>query len=277
MSQLIPFEGEHLIRRIWHKDEWYYSIVDVIAFLTESPNPSSYWFQMKRQVQSEGFTRVREEVVSLPLQAKDKKFRNTDTCNRQTLLRLIQSIPSPKAEPLKEWLAQVGEERLEEIEHPEAAIERVREAYRKKGYEEDWIEQRIQNDLVRNDLTDEWKARGAKEGIEYAMLTNAISEGTFSLTVSAYKEYKLLPAKANLRDHMDTMELVLCSLGEATATLYHRTRNSQGFDELHEDTRSAGKLAGDTRLRIEEETNTKVISRNNKLNLIGKPKKKGKS
>jgi DNA-damage-inducible protein D len=171
--------------------------------------------------------------------------------------------------------AQVGEERLEEIENPEAALERVRATYRAKGHDDAWIEERIKNDLVRNELTDEWHERGAKEGVEYAILTNEISKGTFDLTVQAYKQYKLLPAKENLRDHMTTIELVLCSLGEATATIYHRNRDSQGFPHLKRDATDAGRTAGKARKVIEGDIGESIISQENHLTLKkGKEKEK---
>lgn len=260
---------QQTIRRVWHNDEWYYSIVDVIAVLTESSNPRNYWNMLKTRATSEGFDEAMADIVPLKLKSADNRFRLTETANRATLLRIIQSIPSPRAEPFRLWLAQVGDERLEEIEHPEAAIERVRELYRARGHDEAWIEARIRNDLARNELTDEWHDRGAKEGVEYAILTNEISEGTFNLTVQAYKQYKLLPKTANLRDHMTTMELVLCSLGEATATLYHRNRDSQGFPALKRDAHDAGTTAGKARQVIETDLGESVVSQSNHLALPG--------
>ena len=263
---------QNQLRRVWHKGEWYYSIADVITILTDSKNPPVYWSNLKARARSEGFDEALVQIEQLKLKsATDGRFRLTDTANRQTLLRIIQSIPSPKAEPFRLWLAQVGEERFEEIENPEAALERVRATYRAKGYDDAWIEERIKNDLVRNELTDEWRERGAKAGVEYAILTNEISQGTFDLSVQAYKQYKLLPTKENLRDHMTTIELVLCSLGEATATLYHRNRDSQGFPALKKDAGDAGELAGRTRREIEANIGESVVSRENRLGL-----KKGK-
>jgi DNA-damage-inducible protein D len=262
---------QKLIRRVWHKDEWYYSIIDVLAVLTDSTNPRNYWFMLKARAKTEGFDETLVQIEPLKLKSPDGRFRVTDTANRQTLLRILQSVPSPKAEPFRLWLAQVGEERLEEIENPEVALDRVRATYRAKGYDDAWIEERIKNDVVRNELTDEWQERGAKEGVEFAVLTNEISKGTFDLTVQAYKQYKLLPAKENLRDHMTTIELVLCSLGEATATIYHRNRDSQGFPALKRDATDAGRTAGKARKVIEEDIGESVISRENHLTL-----KKGK-
>lgn len=225
------FEQKQL-RRVWHNGEWYYSVTDVIAILTDSTNPRVYWSKLKERASSEGFEETLTHIEPLKLKSTDGRFRLTDTADRQTLLRIIQSIPSPRAEPFRLWLAQVGEERLEEIEHPEIAIERVRAMYKAKGYDDAWIDARIKNDLIRNELTDEWKERGARVGMEYAILTNEITKGTFGFTVQTYKEYKLLPARANLRDHMTPIELALTSLSEATAITYHRNRNSQGFPEL---------------------------------------------
>lgn len=258
---------QNQLRRVWHKGEWYYSVTDVIAILTDSTNPRSYWGKLKERAKSEGFDEALVQIEALKLKSRDGRFRLTDTANRQTLLRIIQSIPSPKAEPFRLWLAQVGEERFEEIENPEAALDRIRATYRAKGYDDAWIEERIKNDLVRNELTDEWGERGAKEGVEYAILTNEISQGTFDLSVQAYRQYKLLPARENLRDHMTTIELVLCSLGEATATLYHRNRESQGFPALRRDASDAGILAGHTRREIEQNIGESIVSRENRLDL----------
>lgn len=223
------------------------------------------WSQLKERAKSEGFQESLASIEPLKLKSPDGRFRLTDTANRQTLLRLIQSVPSPRAEPFRLWLAQVGEERLEEIEHPEAAIERVREMYRAKGYDDAWIEARIKNDLIRNELTDEWKERGAKEGVEYAILTNELSKGTFGLTVQAHKDYKLLPTRANLRDHMTPIELALTSLSEATAITYHRERDSQGFPALKRDATDAGEAAGDARRALEARMGRPVVSRENSL------------
>ena len=263
-KELALFEQKP-VRRIWHKEEWYYSIIDVIAVLTGSPNPRNYWSMLKGRLQKEGFDEAIAAIEQLKLKSSDNRFRLTDTANRQTLLRLIQSIPSPNAEPFRVWLAQVGEERLEEIEHPEIALERVRATYKAKGYDDAWIEARIRNDLIRNELTDEWKERGAQAGIEYAILTNELSKGTFDLTVQAYKEYKLLPLRANLRDHMTPIELALTSLSEATAITYHQSRDSQGFSALHRDTKDAGELAGRTRKEIEQNIGDSIVSRSNHL------------
>lgn len=265
-QDLSIFEQKQL-RRIWHKGEWYYSIIDVIAILTDSPQPRVYWARLKERIKSEGFNEALAQIDQLKLKSPDGRFRLTDTANRQTLLRLIQSIPSPRAEPFRLWLAQVGEERFEEIENPEATLERVRATYKAKGYDDAWIEARIKNDLIRNELTDEWMERGAKADTEYAILTNELSKGTFGLTVAAYKNYKLLPTRVNLRDHMTPIELALTSLSEATAITYHRERDSQGFPALRRDATDAGRTAGKARKAIEEDMGHSVVSQENYLHL----------
>ena len=179
------------IRRIWHKDEWYYSVIDVIAFLTGTKNPQSYWSVLKTRMKSEGFDEALH-IEQFRLQAADHRFRLTDSMNRQGVLRLIQSIPSAHVEPLRQWLAEVGEERLVEIEHPEEALGKVRARYRAEGRDEAWIEERIKNDLIRNELTDEWKDRGVTTQTHFAILTNELNQGTFVISVRAYKQYKLL-------------------------------------------------------------------------------------
>ncbi len=268
---ILPLFEQKPLRRVWHKGEWYYSLVDVIAVLTDSPNPRNYWNVLKSRLKKEGFDDTLAQIERLKLKSSDNRLRETDTANRQTLLRVIQSIPSPQAEPFRLWLAEVGEERFEEIENPEIALERVRATYRAKGYDDNWIEQRIKNDVIRNELTDEWKERGAKEGIEYAILTNEIQQGTFELSIQAHKQYKLLPTKSNLRDHMSGVELALISLGEATATMFHRERDSQSFRKLKQDATDAGNAAGAARKALEKRVGHSVIS---KQNYLPKPKTK---
>ena len=239
----------------------------MVAVLTDSDRARKYWSDLKTRAKTEGLDEAVVQIVEIRLKSPDGKFRLTDTANRQTLLRIIQSIPSPRAEPFKLWLAQVGEERLEEIEHPEAAIERVRATWKAKGYDDAWIEARIKNDLIRNELTDEWQERGAKIGLEYAILTNELTKGTFGFSVQTYKEYKLLPVKANLRDHMTPIELALTSLSEATAITNHRERDSQGFEKLKQDVIDAGRTTGKARKAIEEDRGKPVVSSENYLHL----------
>jgi len=258
------FEKQEL-RRIWHKGEWYYSVIDVVAILSNSKQPRPYWANLKKRIKTEGFEESLLELEVFKLRSSDGRFRETDTAKRQTLLRIIQSIPSPTAEYFRLWLAEVGEQRFEEIENPQIALERMRQNYRAKGYEQEWIEQRIKTDLIRNELTDEWKERGAKEGIQYAVLTDEINKGTFEFSIEAHKNYKLLPSKANLRDHMTNVELALISLGEATATMLHQERDSQGFLDLKKDSQQAGQAAGEARKVIENTVGHSVVSPQNFL------------
>ncbi len=255
------------IRRAWHNGEWHFAIVDIISFLLpDNSRPDNYWRVLKNRLHDkEEAQETLDSIKQLRLQAKDRKFRLTDVATRQVIFRLLQSIPSPRVEPFKLWLAQVGEERFEEIEHPEQAIERIRQTYRAKGYDDVWIEERIKNDLTRNALTDEWKGRGAKEGTEFAILTATIHEGTFDITIQTHKKYKLLPTKANLRDHMTHLELALTSLSEATAITLHQDRDSQGFIELKQDATDAGEFGGETRQRLEERIGHSVVSSQNYL------------
>jgi len=268
-KNLIAFEGSEGIRnvrRVWHNKEWYYSIIDLVGVLTDSLEPRKYWNTIKARAATEGFEETIQQVVQLRLKSPDGKFRLTDTATRQTMLRIIQAIPSPRAEPVRLWLAKVGDERIEEIENPEAALDRVRTTYRAKGHDDPCIEGRIKNDIIRNGLTDEWKERGAK-GADYSILTNVISEGTFDISVEAHKKYKLLPAtpKINLRDHMTYLELALSSLGEATAVTLHQNREGQGFSELHRDATEAGEVGGEARKSIEHRIGQSVVSPTNHL------------
>ncbi len=276
-QKLDVLENAPQIRRIWHKErqEWLYSIVDVIAFLTDSPKPSNYWHAMRtRMIHNEGVQETLSQIEEIPMKSVDGRFRKTVAANRQTLLRLIQSIPSPKAEPFKLWLAQVGEERIEEIEHPEDILEKIRDKYRRLGRSEEWIEERIRNDLIRNELTDEWRDRGAQDGVEFAVLTNTLSKGTFGVSVQVHKSYKQLPGRENLRDHMTPMELVLCSLSEVTATTLHRKNESQGFVALQQDTVEAGHTAGQARELVEKTIGEPVLSSHNFLADPSAPQKK---
>src|SRR3989338_6383194 len=223
-SQLIVFQDKK-IRRLLHQGEWYFSVVDVIEALTDSPSPRQYWGVLKgRESQLLTF------CLQLKLPSADGKFYATDCANTKNMFRIIQSIPSPKAEPFKQWLAQVGYERVEEIQNPELAQARMKELYNAKGYSDDWIEKRVRGIAVRQELTDEWKKRGVKEDKEYAILTNEISKATFGKTVEEYKQLKGLK-KENLRDHMDDLELIFSMLGEASTTKIARKKDAQGFVE----------------------------------------------
>ncbi len=216
---LVVFQGKK-IRRMWYDSQWYFSIVDVVAALTESTVPRRYWSDLKAKLTEEGFE-LYEKIVQLKLLSSDGKYYETDCANTQCMFRIIQSIPSPKAEPFKQWLAQVGYERVQEIENPELAQVRMKEFYKAKGYSDDWIEKRARGIAIRQELTDEWKERGVKEDREYAILTNVISKAAFGKTVDEYKHFKGLQ-RENLRDHMNDLELIFTMLGEnLERTLQH--------------------------------------------------------
>ena len=219
MSNLILFESKR-IRRAWNEEEqkWYFSIADIVAVLTDSVDPGAYWRKLKERLKAEGNETV-TNCHGLKMEAADGKMRLTDVADTEQLLRIIQSIPSPKAEPFKRWLAKVGYERLEEIENPELAAKRMRDIYKQKGYSEEWIEKRMRGIAVRDELTEEWKQRGIKEQIEFAILTADISKATFGMTPAEYKSFKELDnPKDNLRDHMNDLELIFTMLGEASTT-----------------------------------------------------------
>lgn len=263
------------IRRIWHNNTWYYVIVDVIAYvLPDLKDHANYWRVLKNRLRNEdGAKETLESILSFKLKARDGRMRLTDTCDRVSIFRILQSIHTPRIEPFKQWLAKTGDERIEEIEHPEMALDRVRADLRAKGHDEKWIEERIKSDLIRNDLTDEWKERGAEEGMEFAILTNEIHQGTFDISIQAHKKYKLLPTKTNLRDHMTHLELALTSLSEATAITLHQNRDSQGFPELKRDATDAGAIGGDARRMIEQRINQPVVS---SQNFLDRPKERQK-
>lgn len=223
-TSIILFEGKR-VRHVWHNNQWHFSVIDVIEVLTDSENPRRYWSDLKRKLKVEGYAELYENIVQLKLESSDGKKYLTDTADTTTLLRIIQSIPSPKAEPFKRWLAEVGNQRLQEIENPEPAMERMKALYEAKGYPKEWIDARMRGITIRNELTDEWEQRGAHEGRDYAILTNEIAQATFGMGVQEHKLYKGLQ-RENLRDHMTDLELILTMLGEATATVIHRERDS---------------------------------------------------
>ena len=237
-NRLAVFEGKH-IRKAFHDGQWWFVVIDIVEVLTESSIPKRYWSDLKRKLASEGFTEVSEKIVQLKMLAPDGKMRLTDCANTETMFRIIQSIPSPRVEPLKRWLARVGKERIDEIENPELAMARMQELYEKKGYPKEWIDKRLRGIAVRQDLTDEWKNRGSSTSLEYAILTNEIMHGAFDLKVEEYKQVKGLE-RENLRDHMTDIELILTMLGEATTTKLHRDRDSQGFEPLKKDAKDGG-------------------------------------
>ncbi|MCE5318862.1 MAG: Bro-N domain-containing protein [Parachlamydia sp.] len=265
--KLIVFE-DNKIRRILHNGEWHFSIIDVVEVLSGSSNPRRYWSDLKRQLaENEGFTQLYGKIVQLRLEASDGKKYETDTANTEIIFRIIQSIPSPKAEPFKRWLAKVGYERVQEIEDPELATQRTRAIYKAKGYSDEWIEKRMRGIAIREELTDEWDKRGVKIQREYAILTAEISKATFGMTPSEYMKHKNL-GQENLRDHMTDLELIFSMLGEAATKEIAVSQNAQGFDENKVAAKTGGKIAGDARHQLEQESGKPIISKENYLNTI---------
>jgi len=272
----IKLFAQKQIRTHWNEDEekWYFSIIDVIEILTESPRPRKYWNALKTKLIDEG-SEVSHKLGRLKMEATDGKMRMTDVADTEQLLRLIQSIPSPKAEPFKLWLAKVGYERIEETEDPEKAFDRAMETYLRKGYSKNWINQRLKSIEVRKDLTDEWDLRGVKKGLEYAILTNEIIEAWAGLTTKEYKNLKDLK-KENLRDNMTNLELVLSMLAEATTTEISKEKKPKTFLENKKIAKQGGTIAGNTRKEIEEKIGKNVISPLNAKELGEKSKDENK-
>lgn len=262
-TKLVVFKDKK-IRRVLHNGEWWFSIIDVIEALTNNERPRKYWNDLKKKLLQEGCEQLSEKIGQLKLPASDGKLYATDCANTETMLRIIQSIPSPKAEPFKRWLAKVGYERVQEIEDPELATARTRELYRAKGYSEVWIEKRMRGIAVRAELTEEWKNRNVGEAPEYAILTAEISKAAFGMTPTEYKEFKGLE-RENLRDHMTDLELIFSMLGEAATTEIARKQDAQGFGENRVAARKGGKIAGDAREKLEAETGEKVSTTENYL------------
>lgn len=252
------------IRTAWdaEKEEWYFSIVDVISVLTGTDNPRRYWSDLKRKLKKEGAVELYDKIVQFKMTAPDGKKRLTDVADTEQLLRIIQSVPSPKAEPFKAWLAMVGRERIEETIDPEQAIDRALETYLKKGYSEEWVHQRLLAIRIRNELTDEWKNRGVKKGREYAILTDEITRAWAGITTRQYKQLKGL-RKENLRDNMSDLELVLTMLAEASATDISKTAKPQGFSQNQQVARQGGEVAGIARQALEDRTGRPVITSQN--------------
>ena len=259
---LVVFEDKN-IRRTWFNDEWWFSVVDIIEVLTNSSRPRKYWSDLKSKLQEEGFE-PSEKIGQLKLLAEDGKMRLTDCVSTKNSFRLIQSIPSPRAEPFKQWLAQVGYDRVQEIQDPELAQQRMKQLYRAKGYSDDWIEKRVRGIAVRDELTDEWKERGVTQEKEFAILTSEISKATFDMTPSEYKRFKGLK-KENLRDHMNDLELIFTMLGEKVSTEITRTEDVQGYTEVEGAAKRGGRVAGNARKETEQELGRKVSSENNYL------------
>ena len=261
-TQIAIFRGKN-IRKIMFQKEWWFSVVDICEILTDSPDSGAYWRKLKQRLIEE-----ESEVVTfchgLKLLAPDGKMRETDCANTEGMFRIVQSIPSPKVEPIKRWLAKTGYERIQEIENPELATKRTKLLYKLKGYPEDWIEKRMRGIAIREELTGEWQKRGAKEDRDFEILTAEISQATFGIKPNEYKKLKGLK-RENLRDHMDDFELILTMLGERTTTEIHRTKDSQGLPRLKDDARLGGEVAGTARKQIERRIKRPIVSKANFL------------
>ncbi len=262
-TKISIFKGKN-IRKTINKDEWWFSIIDIIEALTESDRARKYWNDLKKKLVNEGYSEVSEKIGQLKLEAPDGKMRETDCANTETLFRIIQSIPSPKAEPFKRWLAKVGYERVQEIENPELATKRTKILYKLKGYPDDWIEKRMRGIAIREELTDEWQKRGAKEQRDYEILTAEISKATFGVTPNEYKKLKNLK-RENLRDHMDDFELIFTMLSERATTEIHRTEDSKGVVKLRSDAKAGGDIAGGARKKLEKRLGRSIVTKKNFL------------
>ena len=265
-NEIKLFEGNQ-IRSIWdnEREEWYFSIVDIVGVLTESENPRRYWSDLKRKMKDEeGAVQLYENIVQLKMKATDGKMRSTDVADMQGVFRIIQSIPSPKAEPFKMWLSEVGKERIDEIIDPELTIDRALSTYLQKGYTREWINQRLQAIQVRRELTDTWQDHGVEEGKEYAILTNEITKAWSGMTTRQYKDYKGLK-KQNLRDNMTTTEIILNMLAEAATKDIANATHPQGLEENKKVAKDGGSIAGNARREIEERTGKPVITSKNAI------------
>lgn len=263
-NNLVPFEGEK-IRKLWHNEQWYFSVVDIISVLTDSKNANRYWSDLKRKLEKESGQSY-DSIVRLNLPRKDGKNYPSDCVNTEGVFRVTMSVSSPKAEPLKLWLANLGKQALDEAENPELLTDRQAELYRAKGYTEEWIGRRVQTIETRKALTDEWKERGVKENQEYSILTATIAKGTFGLTPSEHKELKGLE-RQNLRDHMTPIELIFTALGEEATRMITLENDAQGFNENHDAASEGGRMAGDARANFENNRKKPVVSAQNYLNL----------
>lgn len=264
-------QASERIRSVLHDGRLFFSVIDVVGLLTASARPRAYWDAMKRRLaDDEGFIEVSTKCRQLKLLAADGKQRLTDCAEQETLLRIIQSIPSPKAEPLKQWLARVGAERLEEIDAPERAADRMRQLYRQRGYTDEWIRARLQSIVTRDELTEEWRERGANEGKEFAVLTEILHSGTFDVSTDEHKAVKALKKRENLRDNMTPLELALTILSETTATALHQEHDAQGFPALADDAREAGDVGGAARRDVEARLGRPVVSAENAKSLTAR-------
>ncbi|OIO45657.1 phage antirepressor protein [bacterium (Candidatus Gribaldobacteria) CG23_combo_of_CG06-09_8_20_14_all_37_87_8] len=262
-TKIALFKGKKIRKTIFN-NEWCFSVIDIIEALTGTERPRKYWSDLKQKLIKEGYLEVSDNIGQLKMQAPDKKMRETDCANTETIFRIVQSIPSSRVEPLKRWLARVGYERIQEIENPELATKRTRLLYKLKGYSDDWIEKRMRGIAIREELTDEWKKRGTKEQQDYEILTAEISKATFGVTPSEYQKLKGLK-RENLRDHMDDFELIFSMLGERATTEIHRNENSQGILKLKSDAKSGGDIAGGARKKLEKRLKRSIVSPKNYL------------
>ncbi len=273
-THIAIFHGK-TIRRKLVENKWFFSVVDIVGVLTDSDNPRNYWYMLKvREKESSGIE-LSTNCVQLKLIAEDGKQRETDCADTEGIFRIIQSIPSKKAEPFKRWLAKVGYERIQEIENPELAQERMKKLYEQKGYSKDWIEKRLRGIAIRQELTDEWKNRGIQKEIEFAILTNEISKATFGKTIEEYKKIKKLK-RENLRDHIDDLELIFTMLGEASTTRITKTKDAQGLEENKIAARQGGEVAGNARKELELKTGESIVTEENFLDAPEKLKKRKK-
>jgi DNA-damage-inducible protein D len=274
-NKIIVFESK-AIRRVWHQEEWWFSIVDVVSALTDSLDAGAYWRKLKQRLLEEG-SQVVTNCHGLKLEAPDGKMRETDCANTKGMFRIIQSIPSHKAEPFKQWLAQVGYERVQEIENPELAQERMKELFEQKGYSKDWIDKRLRGMAIRQNLTDEWKERGIENERDFSILTAEISKATFGMTPVEYKSMKGLSKKnENLRDHMTDLELIFTMLGEKVTTEISKKEKPDTFDKNRKVAKRGGTVAGKARKDTEKELGRSIVSKENFLSLEDKSRKKKK-
>lgn len=269
-KQLAIFQGKE-IRKIWYKNEWYFSVVDIIGALTDSEDPRNYWKVLKYRLNEEG-SKVVTFCNQLKLLSSDGKYYETDCTNTEGAFRIIQSIPSPKAEPFKLWLAKVGYERVQEIENPELAQERMKSLYEQKGYSKEWIDKRLRGIAIRQELTDEWKQRDVKENKEFAILTNEISQATFGKTIEEYKKFKSLN-KENLRDHMNDWELILTMVGEKATTDITKVKDSRGLNQCKDSAKEGGDIAKNTRKELEKKIGKSILTKDNYLTTPEKKKR----
>ena len=268
-NALVVFQDKK-IRRTWHEDEWFFSVVDIVEALTESVDAKDYWYRLKAREKEALGTELSTFCRQLKLLSSDGKKYETDCANTESVFRIIQSIPSKKAEPFKLWLAKVGYERIQEIENPELAQDRAKEYYELKGYSKEWIDKRLRSIAVRQALTEEWNNRGVEKKQEYAILTNEISKATFGVSIKEHKKIKSLSPKyqnQNLRDHMTDLELIFSMLGEASTTEIAKKKDAEGFEENKLAAKEGGKIAGDARKKLENKTGEKIVSKSNFIEL----------